>query len=232
MFWSSLIAAVGLALIHLFASQLRFLDVIPRSRWLSVAGGVAVAYALLHLLPELQEYHEALNGIGFAEDHAIYALTLLGVVVFYGLEKLARSERKEQKTSSPKLFWLHIGSYGVYNALLGYLLVREDRGTLPLLLYFIGIGLHFVVNDYGLRQHHQRDYRRYGRWFLSASIFVGWAIGVETKIHEALTAALIAFLTGGILLNVFKEELPEERASRFWTFALGALGYAAILLIE
>lgn len=55
---TSLIGALFLAAIHLFTSKLSFLDVIPRSRWLSISGGVAVAYAMLHLLPELNEHHE------------------------------------------------------------------------------------------------------------------------------------------------------------------------------
>lgn len=38
-----LLAAAGLALVHVFAGRLRFLDGIPRSRWLSIAGGVSVA---------------------------------------------------------------------------------------------------------------------------------------------------------------------------------------------
>lgn len=40
----------------------------------------------------------------------------------------------------------------------------------------------------------------------------------------------VAFLSGGVILNVLKEELPEERASRFWAFALGGVAYAVILL--
>jgi hypothetical protein len=32
-------------------------------------------------------------------------------------------------------------------------------------------------------------------------------------------------------MNVLKEELPEERKSRFWAFALGAVLYAGILLM-
>lgn len=43
-------------------------------------------------------------------------------------------------------------------------------------------------------------------------------------------AALFAFLAGGVILNVLKEELPEERESRFSAFAGGALLYAALLL--
>ena len=50
------LAAVGvLAVVHLFAAHLRFLRGVPRSRWLSIAGGVSVAYVFVHLLPELAE---------------------------------------------------------------------------------------------------------------------------------------------------------------------------------
>ena len=123
-----------------------------------------------------------------------------------------------------------MGSYGIYNALIGYLLVREDRGWQSLALFVIGIGLHFFVNDHGLRQHHKQLYHRYGRWIRSTAIVVGWFVGISTTIHEAVTASVVAFLAGGILLNTFKEELPDERKSRFWAFAAGAIGYSLILL--
>ena len=70
--------------------------------------------------------------------------------------------------------------------------------------------------------HHQDQYRHLGRWILSSAILVGCVGGLSTTIHEAVTASVTAFLAGGILLNTFKEELPEERESRFWAFALGA----------
>jgi hypothetical protein len=228
--------AIALAASHLLAGNLRFLNVIPRSRWLSIAGGVAVAYAIVHLLPELQGHHEVLRkatanvGYTWLAEHLLWLLVLLGLVVFYGLEKAALYSKGSSQENSRNIFWLHIVSYGVYNALLGYLLVQEDRGVRSLVLYLIGIGLHFLINDYGLRQHHKKRYRHVGRWVLSASILVGWAVGVSTAHHEALTASVIAFLAGGILLNTFKEELPQERESRFWAFAVGAFGYAFILL--
>lgn len=50
------------------------------------------------------------------------------------------------------------------------------------------------------------------------------------QLPESVTAATVAFLAGGILLNTFKEELPRERESKFWTFAAGTLLYAALLL--
>lgn len=232
----SLIGALVLAAIHLYASKLRFLDVMPRSRWLSLAGGVAVAYTLLHLLPELQKYQHLLDertnqtSLEIIGEHLLWLQVLAGLVIFYGLEKAARTFGRQSSGSSQALFWLHIGSYGTYNALLGYLLVEEDRGVKSLILYLIGIGLHFVVNDHSLRQHHRDRYRRIGRWILSLAIMGGWLVGVSTSLSEVVTASVTGILAGGILLNTFKEELPEERESRFWSFAFGAFGYAGILL--
>lgn len=41
---------------------------------------------------------------------------------------------------------------------------------------------------------------------------------------------LVAFIGGGTILNVLKEELPEERRSSFAAFLVGAAAYAAGLL--
>jgi hypothetical protein len=42
---------------------------------------------------------------------------------------------------------------------------------------------------------------------------------------------LLALLAGGVILNVMKEELPEERESRFWASATGSAVYATLLLL-
>jgi putative Mn2+ efflux pump MntP len=58
----------------------------------------------------------------------------------------------------------------------------------------------------------------------------GWALGAATEVSELTTSALTAFLGGSVILNVLKEELPEERESRFSAFLLGAIGYSLLLL--
>lgn len=55
-------------------------------------------------------------------------------------------------------------------------------------------------------------------------------IGYGTEIHQAAIAVLFAFLAGGVILNVLKEELPEERKSCFWAFAVGVGAYTLLLL--
>jgi zinc transporter ZupT len=56
-------------------------------------------------------------------------------------------------------------------------------------------------------------------------------VGLVSEISEAALAVLFAFLAGGVVMNVLKEELPEERESRFWAFVLGAALYSAVLLL-
>ena len=93
------------------------------------------------------------------------------------------------------------------------------------------MGVHFVVNDYGLRRDHKGAYDRVGRWVLAAAVLAGWLVGLFFEVSEAALAVLFAFLAGGVIMNVLKEELPEERESRFWAFALGAALYSVVLLV-
>lgn len=238
-FISTAVIAVGLALTHLFCGKLRFTK-LPRSRWLSAAGGVSVAYVFVHILPELNEHQtvlEAEKGLISYLEHHVYLLALLGLTAFYGLERMASESRESQEkagkgdVTTQGVFWVHIASFAVYNALIGYLLThREEQDIQGLLIYSLAMALHFVVNDFGLRENHNYIYDHIGRWILAAAIIVGWVIGSGTQIGEAAVAVLFAFLAGGIVLNVLKEELPEERESRFWAFGLGTVIYSALLL--
>lgn len=88
---------------------------------------------------------------------------------------------------------------------------------------------HFLVTDYGLNEDHKKPYRRIGRWMLAAAVMIGLGIGYATEFSEAAITVLSAFLAGGVILNVLKEDVPSERQSRFWAFAAGMAGYAAVL---
>lgn len=230
---AALLCAFGLTLVHLFAHRLRFIRTMPRSRWLSGASGVSVAYVFVHLLPDLAEHQEALSELpflAFLENH-VYVMALAGLAVFYGLERLIKADDADEHRSSG-VFWLHVLSFSLYNFLIGYLLVhREEPGLRTLLFFFVAMALHFLVNDFGLRQDHKGLYSHYARWLLSAAVLLGWGVGASTEIADAALGLLFSFLAGGVVLNVLKEELPEERKSRFWAFALGTALYTALLLV-
>lgn len=238
--WLSGLIALLLALIHIYAGKFKSLKSTPRSRWLSLGSGVSVAYVFVHILPDLgaaqAEFQSSVEIFDTIEHH-IYLLSLLGTLAFYGLERAAKVSRQRSRqegegdVTQPGVFWLHMVSFALYNALIGYLLVhREEPGLSGLVVYAIAMALHFLVNDYSLSEDHKRAYERKGRWILSAAIIFGWVVGTQTTLHEVATAVLFAFLAGGIILNVLKEELPQARESRFWTFSLGAVGYSVLLL--
>ncbi len=236
--------AAAFALIHVFGARMTFLTVTPRSVWLSIAGGVSVAYVFVHLLPELAEYQEGVGeraaeegGLLARLEHHSYLVALFGLAAFYGLDRLARrsahceAEAGGERRPSRGVFWIHLLSFAAYNALIGYLLVhREETELSGLAVYGFAMGLHFLVNDQGLREHHGHAYDREGRWLLALAPLAGLGLGIVTSLSPLLIAALFAFLAGGVVLNVLKEELPEDRDSRFWAFALGTSAYSALLL--
>lgn len=230
--------AAGFVAIHLFSRYLPFLDSVPRSRLLSAAGGISVSYVFIHLLPELNKHNEVLESgmLKFLENHT-YIVAMIGLAIFYGLERMVKKSKKEQKEelnidrASQGVFWIHITSFFLYNGLIGYLLLDGDQETIKgLFFYFIALAVHFITSDHALRKDHKEIYDRIGRWLLAGGILAGWAIGTIFEVSENVIAVLFALLAGGVILNVMKEELPEERESNFWAFAAGLAGYTILLM--
>ncbi|RFU64219.1 hypothetical protein [Bacillus sp. V59.32b] len=233
--WLSFLFAVGLTIVHLSSRYMKSFSSMPRKKLLSVAGGISVAYVFVHILPELHKHQEELNDSGnalkFFENH-VYVISMLGLAVFYGLEIMVRKSRKRKDVGTEAgIFWIHILVFCLYNALIGYLLIRGGgKDFTDLFLYFFALSVHFISNDHGLRKSHEQIYDQYGRWLLSVSVLVGWGIGAIMAINEQTIGLLFAFLAGSIVLNVLKEELPEERESNYWAFCSGLLIYTVLLV--
>lgn len=145
---------------------MEFAGKIPRSRFLSLTAGVAVAYVFVHLLPELNEYQEVVSNrlentyLGYIENH-IYIITMSALVLFYGLERVVKLAENQDgshnalESDQGGIFWLHIGVFFIYNAVIGYLLIKEDfKQPSSLLVYFLALSVHFITNDWGLRRSH------------------------------------------------------------------------------
>ena len=125
----------GLVLVHLFAARLRLMNSAPRSRWLSMAGGISVAYVFMHVFPELAGAQERVganfSAMPWLENH-VYLVALIGLIVFYGLERMVKRSQKQENsnpadagtTTSVGVFWLHISSFTIYNALIGLSLIH------------------------------------------------------------------------------------------------------------
>jgi quinol-cytochrome oxidoreductase complex cytochrome b subunit len=235
--------AVGLALVHIFAGRIKWPSRLLHDQWRSFAGGVSIAYIFLEVFPELAHAQLELDSVQslpvLSLDKHVYLIALLGLVVFYGLEIIAiRSQFDHQKISASHnhptsaVFWIHIAAFSIKMTILGYLFHEQTaHGLVSCLLLFAALALHFFIVDYVLRQHHQQSYDRLGRWVLASSILTGWIVGQSINLHPSGIAAVWAFAAGAIILNVLKEELPEQRSSCFKSFLIGAASYSAILLL-
>ena len=213
-----------------------------RRRFLSAAAGISVAYIFIDVLPELEFQRQVIVKAAegaqllFAEQR-IYSLALLSFVVIYGLEHMVLVNRERRRESvaageADAVFWLQLAGYAAYSALIGYLVVeRAERGVLPLVAYTFAMAVHFLIVDHALDEEHGRAYRPRGRWLLAASVLVGWLIGVATPLSEVVVARLFAVLAGGVVITSLRAELPDDREGRFWPFCLGAVIFAAVLIV-
>ncbi len=239
----TLAMALAFAATHIFLGELRFLDRTPRSKWLSFAGGVAVGYVFMHVLPELGAHAATFEtATGFDATLAeglVYTLSLAGLALFYGLERALAVSTDERRATEGRdrphhgVFWLHIAASALLILVITYLLShREDTSPLGLVLYFAAMLLHFVTADFGSRSDHPELYDAKGRWVLVAATLGGWALGRVVELPEIAIGCLFAFLAGGVMLLVLKEELPEDRKSFFLPFLGGAVLYAGLVLAE
>jgi len=226
--------------LHAAAPRIRRLPLVPETATGSFAGGLAVAYVFLHLLPELAAGNEAIgDALGDAVeptpllDLVIFLVALAGFAAFYGLERLARRGAAAATGGREPvgIYRLHLGSFMVYNGLITYTMaLRLRTGLAFAVLFAIAMGLHFVLTDRGLEERYPRQFTGRGRLALAVALLVGWVLSAVLAPSSTLIVALLtALLAGSILLNVFKEEIPSGRRSSFGWFVVGLVLYAGLL---
>ena len=156
----ALVIAIVLAALHVAAPRIRRLPFVPERATASFAGGLAVAYVFLHLLPEIAEGNESI-GEALSRvvdptpllDLGIFIVALAGFAAFYGLERLA--DRQQESADRPRVpggvYRLHLGSFVIYNALITYTMaLRLRTGIAFAVLFTVAMGLHFVLTDRSL----------------------------------------------------------------------------------
>ena len=235
-----LLGAALLMSVHAFSGYLKFLDTVPRHRFLSAGAGITVAFVVLQLLPGVAAADEAIGGrfegriLSGVRDHA-YAIVLISILIFFAVGRWAQSTADKQTANEKvrvpaKVFWVHILTFAVMNFLIGYILIDRHDDLTTLALFLVAMFVKFVVSDRALHRIHKKEYDRIGRWLLMWAVISGWTVGYFGTLGAVGPAAILAFVAGGVLLNVFSEELPKERRSRLGTFAAAALIFGTLLV--
>lgn len=210
---------------------------------LSIGAGASTAYVFVHMLPELSQASGVFVAATAdrklpAPELRVYVSALVGFLVFYGLENMvAWSHERAAEGGSPRgrhrpVVFLHIGGFAAYVWLVSYLMVRAvtDR-PVPIGLYALAMGLHFLGVHYALRREHGAAYDRVGRFLLAGAALAGWASAMLIEVPKPIVITGLGLVSGGVVMNSMVMELPSEKDGRFWPFVLGAAGYAALLAL-
>lgn len=214
-----------LACVHIFANQAH-LQGLWHGRFLSFASGLSFSYVFVDLLPTLEKGQPILKQafstvVPYFDKHA-YVIALAGVLFYYGLHTNASSRRN---------FWLGMIGYLLFNFFIGASLSEVDNPEIkPLFLFTIAMGMHYFVADHNASEDNQLLYRSKARWLLVLFLFIGYFLGDFFKLSPAITAILVSFLAGGMILNALRYELPKREQVGYLFFVLGAVVYSFIIL--
>lgn len=211
-------------------------------RIVSFSAGIAIAYVFMNFLPELSaasalflEYTDDLS-IPFPQ-HQVYGASLLGFVLFYGIEYIAnwapkgRQKAQVEDTTEKIRFAATIASYSLYAGLICYLLVRSlESGYKNEIYYTVAMALHFLSLRYSLWNEYGELFGRLGKDILGLSCLVGWTVAIFLPLPVTAVIMLLGFVSGGIIMSTMIAELPQEKEGRFTYFFMGAVFYAGILV--
>ena len=212
-------------------------------RVVSFSAGIAIAYVFMNFLPELSEASELFLehtrdlSVPFPQ-HWVYGASLLGFVLFYGIEYIATARLSsavgQETPQDPRemvRFVTTITAYSLYAGLICYLLVHSlEGGYMNEALYTVAMVLHFASLRYSLWNEYEDMFGRWGKNILGVSCLVGWLIAVLLPLPVTVIITLLGFISGGVIMTTMIAELPREKQGRFLYFFLGAALYAGLLV--
>lgn len=229
----AVLPAIALVCVHIFAGRGPF-ERLKRGSWFSFCGGAAAAYVFLYILPILNDLSSSLptDDARWPDGEWVFVAALAGTCIFHSVGVHARPGHASAREASDLQFAIQIGAFALYNLLVGALfVVKPYASALDAVIYQSALVLHFAVVDLSLRGHHTRAYDRIGRWVMASAVCLGWAIGHLGLAHPFATGIAFAFLAGGMILNVLKEELSQTERSSLWPFVGGVALFALLFLV-
>lgn len=238
--WIAFAATLFLVVSHFLSPW--FANHLPANgrAFVSFAGGVAVAYVFLDMLPNLVEYNKPIGRFLIDKqwltpftELMIYIVALFGFIIYYGFDLLAERHRNKGNSNN-FVYELHLTMFVLYNFLITYTMsLRALSSITATVLFTIAMALHFVLTDRKFCRFYQGQFNYPGRFLLIIALLVGWLFSVIFDPVNVLVASLmVAFLAGSILLNVFREELPVAGLANYGWFSFGSFIITMILLLQ
>ena len=197
-----------------------------------------MAYVFIHLLPELASGGSELSEVQGLVDYVpaplvealLFLVALGGVLVVFSLNVLM----KQRESAPPFAVWLQLFNVAAINYLYAYSLPSLiTTGVGYGVLFTVVISAHVLLMDRYAAVHHPQRFRRRNRWIGSAALVLGLLHACLFHPVDALTlATATAFLGGGLLMAVFREELPDLHQTRLPWLLAGCGGMGMLLLLQ
>ena len=224
---------IAFILIHLLANKFIPSNRIHRLKWFSFSGGLAVSYVFVYVLPTLHKEQilvkQYYNHLTMPSE--LYFVGLVGVLMFYGVQKVVRKAQLDNKTEKARsLFWLQILFFGIYNMLVSYTVISHNVAGIQAIFYGLAVGMHFIAVAHDLWREYADIYNKVGRYVLAFGIVLGWGMGMLLNLSPVMESIIFAFIAGAMILNVLKYELPPDNEAHFTTFLIGVVSYTTITM--
>lgn len=238
MLWiSSILCVTAIASAHWLAGKVATRPDREQVRWASFGGGAGMAYVFVHLLPELASHGQALSLAPGMESFApspitealLFLIALAGIMVTYSLDVLATHERKAGRVARS----LHTLNFAAISYLYAYSLPSLiSTGLAYGILFTIAISAHVLLADRTMDARHPAIYRTRMRWVGTAALVLGLLhAALLHPVDDLHLAIATAFLGGGLLMAVFREELPAIDRARLGWFVAGTASMTSLLLL-
>ena len=238
MLWiSSILCVMVIASSHWLASKVANRPDREQVRWASFGGGAGMAYVFVHLLPELASHGQALSKAPGMETFAptpiqealLFLIALVGIMATYSLDVIATHERQAGRVAGS----LHTLNFAAISYLYAYSLPSLiSTGLAYGVLFTIAISAHVLLADRTMAARHPTIFRTRTRWLGTAALVLGLLhAALLHPVADLHLAIATAFLGGGLLMAVFREELPAVNRTRLGWLVAGTISMTSLLLL-
>ena len=177
------------------------------------------------------------EGITGVFTHHMFFLALIGFLFYLFIESwntrvLKRVSVRENRYERPT-FWSSIIAYSLLNFVIAYTIGDISNSDIqPVFIYSAVMIAHLLISAHALREYHDFLFRQIGRWVLSFFLLFGWLVGYYFSISEVFLGMMISFIGGGIILNIVRDDIPNNRSVRFIAFFCGSMAYALLVFTQ
>lgn len=200
----------------------------------SFAAGVGVVYIFIHMLPQLAHGQPILEETYkqfflFGNSFAIYIIALAGFIFFYFFDQILvytdqLPTKSYDKVMERSIYWANVFFVFTYNMLIGYVVGSYNLNSMTYqLVFLVAYFIHFIALKWGIYHVSPNLYNEKARYPIVLGLFIGYFLALLFSISENIFIIIEAFITGAMILMVFKHELPNERDSKNQAFILGIL---------